>query len=80
MANTIRCKFRCQSVRKFQSWNGKRMLYEAEFNVVMDGSEENEAFFEATPSGTLKVATYKEDHFPVGAEFYVDIVPIENAA
>lgn len=75
---TVRCKFRCQSVTKKEHWNQKekpgQFLYEAEFAAVYDGSPENAAFFEATPNGSLKIATYKEDHFQPGVAYYIDIV------
>ena len=73
----VRCKFRCQSVTKIEHWNRKEkpgaFLYQAEFAAVYDDSEENKAFFDATPSGSLKLATYKEDHFQPGVEYYIDI-------
>jgi len=75
----VRCKLRCQSVKKIEHWNRKEkpgmFLYEAEFGAVYDGSEENKAFFEATPSGSLKLATYKEDRFQPGTDYYIDITP-----
>ncbi len=66
-----RCKFQCQSVRKFKS-QGK-FLYEAEFYAVTGDSEENKKFFEWTPSGNLKVGVYKEDIFQPGKNYYLDI-------
>ena len=73
----IRCKFTCVSVTKRTPWRGSTagFLYEAEFQPVHDGSEENKNFFEATPSGLLKIGTYKEDHFQPGVEYYIDIAP-----
>lgn len=70
-----RCKYVCQRVVKSRHWNRseKRFLYEAEFSIVTDGSEENKQFFEYTPSGTLKVGTYKEDIFEPGKAYYLDI-------
>ena len=70
----VRCKYKCASVTKKTAWGGKPgFLYEAEFFPVTGGSEENKAFFEATPSGSFKVGTYVEDHFTPGAEYYLDI-------
>lgn len=72
----IRCKFRCSSVRKMSSRQGDgsyRLLYEAEFYAVSEGSEENREFFAWTPSGSLKVGVYKEDVFEPGKEYYLDI-------
>ena len=79
MGNVVRCKFKCVSVTKHTSWNRDKtgFLYDAEFQPVTSGSEENKAFYEATPAGSLKLATYtyKEDHFQPGVEYYIDIAP-----
>ena len=70
----VRCKYTCQSVTKRKHWQQKdRFLFEAEFSAVTDGSEENKKFFEYTPSGTLKIGTYKEDLFEPGKDYYLDI-------
>lgn len=69
------CKFVCQSVTKRRHWdqNEKRFLFEAEFTAVSGGSEENRKFFEATPSGSIKIGIYKEDIFEPGKEYYLDM-------
>jgi hypothetical protein len=70
----VRCKYKCSSVTKKTAYYGKPgFLYEAEFAPVTGGSEENKAFFDATPSGSFKVGTYVEDHFEPGKEYYLDI-------
>ena len=73
----VRCKFTYVSVAKRQHWNrgiGKTaFLYEAEFSAVTHGSAENEEFFEATPNGSLKVWTDKENVFEPGKDYYIDI-------
>ena len=71
----VRCKYSCQSVTKRRHWdkNEKHFLFEAEFSAVYGDSEENKKFFEATPSGNLKVGTYKEDLFEPGKEYFIDI-------
>jgi hypothetical protein len=48
-------------------------MFDAEFAAVSDGSEENKKFFEYTPNGTLRIGTYKEDHFEPGKAYYIDI-------
>jgi len=78
MGQVVRCKFICVAVTKRTPWNrgAPGFLYDAEFQPVTSGSsEENKAFFEATPSGSLKLATYKEDHFQPGLEYYINIAP-----
>ena len=74
MNNPTRCKFHCQKITKMVHWNGQgKFVYSAEFFVVHGDSPENKAFFEATPSGTLSLAVYKEDLFTPGKEYYLDI-------
>ena len=71
-----RCKFHCSSVTKTSYRQGdgsEKMLYTADFFAVTEGSEENKKFFAWTPSGSLKLGTYKEDLFQPGGEYYLDI-------
>lgn len=75
---TIRCKFYCATISEtLHNLNGgKKSLYEAKFNVVYDGSEENKQFFQWTPTGELRVGLYKENTFQVGKEYYIDITAV----
>ena len=74
-----RCKFTCQSVKKKTDWRDKsRFLYEAEFSIVYESTEENKKFFDATPSGSFNISTYKEDVFTPGKDYYLDISEVEN--
>lgn len=73
----VRCKFECVSVTKRKGWSGHAVLHDAEFQAVTNGSEENKAFFAATPSGKLNVATVVPDIFEVGKFYYLDITPID---
>lgn len=76
---TTRCKFHCQSVRKFVGWgHDKVLVHEAEFTAVTSGSEENKQFFAATPTGSLKIGTYKEDVFQPGKDYYLDIFEADH--
>lgn len=72
-----RCKFQCTEVTK-TLYHGKRLLYTAGFSAVVDDSEENKKFFAWTPSGSLKLGTYKEDLFQPGKEYYLDISEVES--
>jgi hypothetical protein len=75
---TIRCKFKCQSVTKRTGWNKPtEFLYDAKFGAVTDGSEENNRFFAATPSGVLEVSSILPDAFVPGKEYYLDIRPAD---
>lgn len=78
----VRCKFRCESVKKLVRSirddggrvTGERFVYEAEFSAVHGGSPENDRYFEATPFGSLKIGTLLADSFVPGREYYLDIV------
>jgi hypothetical protein len=76
-----RCKFQCSGVtkRKTSTFNSETQKYEpgfgydAEFFAVTGDSEENKKFFASTPSGSLKVSTYRDDVFEAGKSYYLDI-------
>lgn len=77
---TVRAKFRVQSITETKHWeSAKGNLFTIQMNPVSSGSDENKRFFEATPSGEIKMAVQNEvgKRFPVGAEFYVDFTPAE---
>lgn len=45
---------------------------------VTSGSDENEKFFEYTPSGSIMLSTINEEaskQFEIGKEYYVDFTP-----
>jgi hypothetical protein len=81
MPPSTRCKFKCHGVTKRLSGRFNPttktsepvFVYDAEFYAVVGDSPENEAFFEATPSGTVKIGTYREDRFEPGKSYYLDI-------
>jgi hypothetical protein len=70
-----RCKMTCQSVKRTKAWTGKGFHYTAEFQAVADGSDENKAFWEATPNGSLTIVESKESTFEPGESYYIDITP-----
>lgn len=72
-----RAKFQCTAVTKRKGWSGAPFVYEAEFSAVMGDSEENKAFFAASPSGNIKLGTVRSDHFEVGKSYYVDFTEAE---
>lgn len=72
----VRCKFKCMSHREFLGWQGK-MLHEVKFTPVTDGSEENKKFYDATPMGSLEIATIREMPFQLGKDYYLDIEEAE---
>jgi hypothetical protein len=73
----VRARFVCQSVRKFCHWSKPGVfLHEAELTPVVGDDEENAKFFEATPSGTIKLATLKDDLFTPGKTYQVDFTEV----
>ncbi len=78
---TTRCKFYCNVVTKQKAYPfdpaTPRFVYTAEFSAVSDGSEENKKFFEATPSGSLRIGVYKDDVFEPGKSYYLDVTLAE---
>ena len=46
--------------------------------VYANGTEENDSFFAATPSGTLQISQVRKEvaaHLTPGTEFYIDFTP-----
>ncbi len=63
----VRAKFLVTSVNVSEG--------EVTLTAVACGSEENESFFSATPSGEIKMGVVNENalkEFEVGKEYYVD--------
>jgi hypothetical protein len=66
----VRAKFQCQS-----NEDGIITL-----TPVCTGSEENESFYQYTPSGSIELGIVNENaskQFEVGKEYYVDFTPAE---
>lgn len=77
MDKKIRAKFVCTEMAKKRDWYGKNLyLYSYHFNVIVDTSEENKAFFAATPSGEVTLSSVKDDLFTVGQDYYLDFTPV----
>jgi hypothetical protein len=68
----VRCKFTCSFIDKTS-----KTVY---FAPVYSGSEENKAFFAATPGGQIAFYTVNEtalNSFEQGKEYYVDFTPAQ---
>lgn len=72
-----RCKFVCNSVNKRKGFNGHEFVYDATFVPVFNGSDENKAFFAATPAGNISVSSFVADTFQPGKEYFVDFTLAE---
>ena len=78
---TTRCKFVCNSVDHSISKGGKIDHVEVVLNPVYGPSDENKAFWDATPNGSLKLTLAKPEHvglFERGEEYYVDISSVKG--
>lgn len=78
---TVRAKFKVQSITMQAHWQpSKGKIGTVSLMPVSSGSEENQRFYEATPSGEIKLGTINEDAlkvFEIGREFYVDFTPAQ---
>lgn len=75
---TIRAKFKVQSITKQVGWNGVKELHTIKLQPVTSGSDENKAFYAATPGGSIDISVVPEsvgNQFSIGQEFYVDFTP-----
>lgn len=79
----IRAKFKVVSITRSAGWNGIKELQTIKLQPVTSGSEENKAFYAATPAGSIDLSVVPESvgkQFDIGQEFYVDFTPAEAAA
>ena len=74
MGPQVRAKFKCVAEKKYEGWGSepRPFLYDYEFQAVTSGSDENKAFFAATPTGNIHLHTLKAGMFEVGKEYYID--------
>lgn len=69
---SVRAKFRVNHIE--QSGSGKSIV----LHPVYSDSEENKAFFQSTPGGTISLYCVNEranEQFALGKEFYIDFTP-----
>lgn len=72
---TVRAKFTC--VNKEPASEGSNITLEA----VTGGSEENDSFFQYTPSGQIQIGIVNEEtagQFEVGQDYYVDFTQVQR--
>lgn len=70
----IRCKMNCLSKLKNMEYYPHTTVFTPVYHND-DKEHENSKFWEATPSGELKLDTSFEMNVEVGKEYYVDITP-----
>ncbi|OWW18416.1 hypothetical protein [Noviherbaspirillum denitrificans] len=78
---TVRAKFKVTSITRQEHWDkAKGEIQTVRLAPVTSGSEENAAFYAATPSGQIELATINGEagkQFGLGQEFYVDFTPAQ---
>lgn len=81
---TIRAKFKVQSITMQAHWQrDKGLIGTVKLQPVSGDSDENKAFYAATPGGSIDLSTINEDalkQFEIGREFYVDFIPAPKPA
>ena len=73
MVTSVRCKMKCMKKTEFEHDS-----YEVLFQPVYGDSPENKRFWEATPSGELRLSGIKKpvaDLYEVGKSYYLDTTP-----
>jgi len=69
----VRAKFKVQRIERWK-WSKNQEVQSIVLLPVVSGSEENQQFYAATPSGEIKLGTVNADaaaQFELDAEFYV---------
>jgi hypothetical protein len=73
-----RCKFKCDEVTTQKHWDQEKgFLYSVKMSPVVGGSEENKAFWAASPSGLFQLSCVTPNLFEPGKEYYLDITPAD---
>jgi hypothetical protein len=75
----VRAKFVCSSITRNQHWDkAKGEIQTIRLVPVTQGSEENKAFYEATPGGQIDLSTVNAgSYFELGGEYYLDFTRAE---
>jgi len=76
---SVRCKFTVTSITRRKHWDkSKGDIFDVKLSPVSGGSEENKAFYEATPSGGIEFGTINQaaaESMELGKDYYIDISP-----
>jgi hypothetical protein len=78
---SVRAKFVCKEITRRKHWDpSKGEVQSVKLEPVTSGSEENKAFYEATPSGSIQLDTLNENagkYFELGKSYYLDFKAAE---
>jgi hypothetical protein len=73
---SVKAKFVCKEVIRRKHWDqSKGELQSIKLEPVVSGSDENKAFYEATPSGSIVLDTLNENagkYFELGKSYYLE--------
>jgi hypothetical protein len=75
-----RAKFNVSSIKKIKMGQGGDTGSVIELYPVVGGSDDNEKFYQYTPSGKIELGTVNENAsklFEIGKEYYVDFTPAD---
>lgn len=70
---SVIAKFKFSGIKTWLNWENKKVAT-MEFNIVQGTTEENKKFFDASPSGEIKIGTVNQaviDSMELGEEYYV---------
>jgi hypothetical protein len=76
-----RAKFVVSSITQSAGWGKNPHIYTVRLSPVAGGSHENEAFYAATPTGSIELGLVSQavgKEFAIGQSFYVDFSPSDN--
>jgi hypothetical protein len=77
--STVRAKFKVISITTQLHWQkDKGEIGTVQLQPVTSGSPENDKFYEATPSGEIRLGLLNKNalaQFALGSEVYVDFTP-----
>lgn len=78
----VRAKFYCNRISQTSSGYGPsaRPMTEVSLYPVTTGSDEDKAFWESTPTGSLTMGILNEEaakRFVLGKTYYLDFTPVE---
>jgi len=72
----VRAKFKVASVTLQPHWDiAKGLTHTIKLQPVTTGSDENKAFYAATPSGQIELSILNDEigkQFEIGSEYYID--------
>ena len=78
---SVRAKFAVQSITRTQHWDkAKGEVQTIKLTPVTSGSDENKAFYDATPGGSIDLQTLNPQaasYFELGKEYYLDFTKAE---